>query len=56
MFRLAVVLISFVSWLRFLFVVDYLLPKSVFMASVRVGRRFWLFGVLAGYVLAIAKK
>jgi hypothetical protein len=37
----ALVLIGFVSWLRFLFV---------------VGCRFWLFDVMAGSVFAIAQK
>jgi hypothetical protein len=58
-FWFVLVLNGFVSWLRFLFVVGCLSlysPKSVFMASVRVGRRFWLFGVMPSSGLAIGKK
>jgi hypothetical protein len=58
-FWFALVLNGFVSWLLFLFVVGCLSlysPKSVFMASVRFGHRFQLFGVMPSSVLAIAKR
>jgi hypothetical protein len=33
-----------------------LFAKSTFMAGVRVGHRFWLFGVMPSSAFAIAKK
>jgi hypothetical protein len=55
----ALVLKCFVSWLRLLFVVgcpSRYSPKLIFMASIQVGRRLWLSGVIASSVLVIAEK